>query len=386
MSESSRLTFRSLLPLAAAYGFFLLALSVDILLLYDVEFLAEGPPNFDTIYLLRTALIALSSGFLVFGLPQGRHKESDSGKVLKVEGQAPGSASVDGSRVIFSKKTEIYILWGLIALAMGFLLLFLIDAGAFYQFRKEDNFLEVGSAIAWFISAVVFFLAALVVYRSLGKAHRLIYLIPLFLGLASFLVSMEEISWFQRVFSVDTPEFIVANVRGEINFHNYATDEVENVYYLSTFLAFIFFPFAARKIKLDRVSPLARLFVPSQFVVLASSLAIAYNYDMWNILFTQLSFFVTVFILFVLIKEANENGRIPVSIIALVGTICLSQGLFLIFGDRFVRPWDVTEYKELFIPLGVVLYSVEVFQRLALVLNSESNSSGRAINLHPGTE
>lgn len=379
MSETVRPRLRTLFPLAASYGFFLLALSVDILLLYDVGLLAEGPPIFDTIYLLRTALIALSSGLLVFGLAAGWHKDSDPAKDLKVEGREPISASADGSGTYFSKKIKKYILWGLIILAAGFLLLFLTDAHAFYQLRKEDNILEVCSALVWFFDALVFFRAAIRLFPVRDKVHRLVYLIPLILGLASFLVSMEEISWFQRVFSLDTPDFIVENVREEINFHNYATDEVENVYYLSTFLAFIFLPFVAQRLDFHRVPPWVRVFIPCKFVVLASSLAIAYNYDMWNILFTQLSFFITVFILLIMIKEAYRNGQMPISMITLVGIICLSQGLFLIFGDRFVRPWDVTEYKEFFIPLGVILYSLDLSPRVKVAANSQTSNALRRV-------
>ena len=160
MSESARPSLKDLFPMAAAYGFFLLAFTVDILLLYDVGILAEGPPIFDTIYLLRTALIVLSSGLLVFGLATAGHKASDSEMVFEYENEAPGAAPADSSRVIILKKTEKYVLWGLIALSAGFLLLFLIDARAFYQLRIEDNILEITSAVAWFFSALVFFRAA----------------------------------------------------------------------------------------------------------------------------------------------------------------------------------------------------------------------------------
>jgi hypothetical protein len=47
---------------------------------------------------------------------------------------------------------------------------------------------------------------------------------------------------------------------------------------------------------------------------------------------------------------------------ALVVTV--SQVLFLAFGDHFVRLWDVTEFQEFFIALGLLALAMEGSSRL----------------------
>ena len=361
-----RLTLKSLLPLAGAYVVFLMALSIDILLLYDTGLLEEGPPRFELIYLIRTGLVALSSGLLVFGLARGWLTVQDSERFLKGTEGGSSQGWTAGPEPVFSKKYRYVILWGTIVMGAGFLTLFIADPRAFYLFGKEDNFIEVGSALIWFLGGLLFLRLAYLSIRSHGHFRRTRILLPLLLGLVCVLVSLEEISWFQRVFSLETPSFMVENVREEINFHNYATDEVEIVYYLSTFLSFILLPFAVHRINNLRIPDPIRFFIPSRVVVLASALAVAYNYDMWNILFIQFSFFVTLFILLTDIKDAISAGRIPWAVISLVLLTGLSQGLFLFLGDRFVRTWDVTEYKEFIIPLAVFVYSFEVSKRFAV--------------------
>ena len=38
-------------------------------------------------------------------------------------------------------------------------------------------------------------------------------------------------------------------------------------------------------------------FTPSRLIIFVSAIAMAYNYEMWNIIFIQMSFFMTLFIL-----------------------------------------------------------------------------------------
>lgn len=37
---------------------------------------------------------------------------------------------------------------------------------------------------------------------------------------------------------------------------------------------------------------------------------------------------------------------------------------FLVYGENFYRLWDVTEYKELFIPLAFFIYSLSVYRQV----------------------
>jgi hypothetical protein len=40
-----------------------------------------------------------------------------------------------------------------------------------------------------------------------------------------------------------------------------------------------------------------------------------------------------------------------------------SQIAFIILNDKLGRSWDLTEYRELFIPLGYLVYTLDIFQR-----------------------
>ena len=78
----------------------------------------------------------------------------------------------------------------------------------------EDNWGEYGTFIYWlfssFILAWVFFR-----YQDFRKPGYLVF------ALVAFLIAMEEISWGQRIFNIETPGFFFTNnYQGELNLHN----------------------------------------------------------------------------------------------------------------------------------------------------------------------
>ncbi len=89
----------------------------------------------------------------------------------------------------------------------------------------------------------------------------------------------------------------------------------------------------------------------------------AYNYDMWNVPFMQLSFFITLFILFHYawhMRAIDTSYLLP----TLITVYVLTQVLFLKYGYRLIREFEVTEYKEFFIPLSFLVYSIDVLLRV----------------------
>ena len=176
---------------------------------------------------------------------------------------------------------------------------------------------------------------------------------------------MEELSWFQRYLGVEAPALFEGNDKGEINFHNFATDESENLYYPGFFVGFVVVPFLFERGGVPGWLLGLEAFVPSRPVVLASALPVAYNYDMWNVVTTQTAFFVTVLILSVYAWQAWRGGGRRALVLAVLGTVVVTQGVFLALGDRFVRLHDVTEYKELLIPVAILLYALEVGRQVA---------------------
>jgi hypothetical protein len=61
--------------------------------------------------------------------------------------------------------------------------------------------------------------------------------------------------------------------------------------------------------------------------------------------------------------RAREFGETGLAL-AMTAVIIAAQFLFLVHGDRFIRIWDITEYKELYIAAGLFLWAVGVFEQL----------------------
>ena len=124
-----------------------------------------------------------------------------------------------------------------------------------------------------------------------------------------FLIAMEEVSWFQRVLSVETPDALDSNAQGELNFHNFATGLSENGYYFGAFLALMIVPLALQAFRLELPGPLAP-FAPTPVVALASAQAFAFNFDMWDIFLSQIAFYGAVAVLMLwVIHEVDPGDR-----------------------------------------------------------------------------
>jgi len=75
-----------------------------------------------------------------------------------------------------------------------------------------------------------------------------------------------------------------------------------------------------------------RVVAPSRVVAMACAPMAALNFDMWNIIPIQMTFWMTVF------------G---------------AQMVFLVLGHSFERQWDVTEYKESYISVGFFVFALQ---------------------------
>lgn len=111
----------------------------------------------------------------------------------------------------------------LLALLGAFAWLEARHPGLYYQSVQEDQALEWASFWSFFIAGGVFALGA-------WRQRRTTRALPWFLaGLALFslFVAMEEISWGQRVFGLQPPDYFLAqNYQQEINLHNLASSDL----------------------------------------------------------------------------------------------------------------------------------------------------------------
>jgi hypothetical protein len=351
--EPRRILTARWLRLLLAFSAGSAAILLDVLVL-RMSLLAEGPPAYTPFHLLRTALMAACSGLLV-----GTVRRS-------VSLPTPGAGTVATCQVSRSTPVRTFpngVFWIVCVVSLLLLGLFLYDPYEFFVLGSEDHPVETLSAVMCFIASAACAVVAWTLLRE-TDAGMGVCSAACALSVGMFLIGMEEISWFQRILSYPTP-FFLQNEQKEMNFHNFATGYFENLYYCGMFVLLIVAPFVADETRWLRRWKPAFFYVPSRGILYVAAWAFAYNYDMWNQLTTQLCFFVT---LFILIQDARRAAH-PAPRWALgflTVAFAVTQGLFLIFGHRSVRVWDVTEYKEFLLPLAVVIYSLELVQQAKL--------------------
>lgn len=377
---------RSLVPRVLLSLFFFLAIAsaiaVDRIWL-RLPILAEYPPAFSPVYLARTGLICL-------------------GAVCFVTSVAPATASINWQRLwdhwgqisypvgvgslsfrVVPRRTVLTVL-GMELLCLGFVMLFLRNPGLFSWLALEWHPVEVFSAAFLFCSSGVFARTALRLHSGGKETRGLSVWIAGAFALLFFLVAMEEVSWFQGVLKIPTPAAFQGNSQGELNLHNFVTSDAENAYYFSTFLLLVLGPFLVHEAGWFRGSPVIRRFVPSRVLVAVAAPMVAFNYDMWNGVLTQLTFFLSVWILLYYLRASwtSTPGRqIFSSVLALV---LFCQGVFLLNGSHFKRLWDITEYKELLIPLACCFYAAEVWRQVSKPLPCDDRDADLALVLQPG--
>ena len=253
------------------------------------------------------------------------------------------------------------VLTSLLMLAF-FVAVFLVSPGAFNALSLEDGSVEWVSALLPIAASLL--LTWRGVWLLLDRQGRgkggWTGMILLLSAALLFVLGMEEISWMQRVFGIATPEALKSNIQGEINFHNFATNQIGAAHKIIGFVVLILLPF------LNIVLPLAGVteLMPGRAVVLVSAPLAAFNYNGWDSLLFQATTYLTLAIVVYLACLAWREKRRAEAMfcVLLAASIAGAQGLFLTLGDRFVRIWDVTEYKELFIALGLFVWAVETWR------------------------
>jgi hypothetical protein len=267
--------------------------------------------------------------------------------------------SLMNSRIVSFENS---VVLGIILTAFISLIIFIASPTTFNQLSKEDNLVEWSSSIFAFMSCL-FSIACLVRCQYFLYVPKITKLTVLFFAIIFFLISMEEISWFQRVFEIKTPELLIGNLRNEqneFNLHNVATNKTENVYYISAFLFLVMCPFLRSVFPFITLNNYINFFTPRSLTIIPGAIGAAYNYNMWDNPFMQVTFFgsTITLLLFALFCKKRTDKVIAIFTLLL---IVITQVVFLTYGSRFIRNWDVTEYKELFIPLGFFLYSLSLF-------------------------
>jgi hypothetical protein len=253
--------------------------------------------------------------------------------------------------------------WGAfagIATHVVFVALFLAAPALFNTLVMEDQPVENASALLWFIAGALTLLAALRLHRQPDYARGPFWLL---LGSSALFIlcGMEEVSWFQRVLHIETPAAVErVNMQGELNLHNLSTHPTENVFYNGMVVLLVIVPAlcALNVIRLERWD--LGVAIPRPYLVVIGVLTTAWNFSKWNIPLFQLSLFISVLLTAVLaMRMSNSPSR--ALLLTAAGATIAGQAIFLIFGENFIRDWDVSEYREMFIPMGCFMWSCNVF-------------------------
>ena len=307
---------------------------------------ADRPPNFD-IHSVGRSLLALVLSALII-LP-----------FLKESGTSRLAPRLGASQRLLA--------WSSLAMCAAFAALFVASPELFSAFAREDHSVEWASALALFVASGLLLWSA----ARFWKARRsmtplgatLCTLGALLFAGALFVVGMEEISWMQRVFDIQTPTVLIEeNQQKELNFHNLFTNVFELLYYGGGFVFLILLPFLVEAAPLPKLlKPVAPL-LPGRFALAISAPLASFNYDMWHLLPIKMMVILTVVILVRLASRVESRAEAAFfSACALL--VVLSQVLLLALGDQLIRMWDPTEYKELIIALGFACYAGEVVWR-----------------------
>lgn len=321
----------------------------------------EGSSCLDKLYAIQTFLIMLSSLFFVVFVVKLT-------TILQYQ-------EVDSYFDTFRN----CIKWGVLLLSVLFLLIFVFMPRIFDLMCLEDGLIENLSMVLHLLSCWVFIFIFLLFLKK-DIEHRWVYMTTLLtFAFVFFVMGMEEVSWCQRYLSIKTPEVFRANMQGEINLHNFATETVENIYYFSTFLFFAVFSFVYDKTHLSKGNKCISFFIPSRFILFISAILLAYNYEPWPFpVYIQFGFFITLHILVHYVwsafKGVNDLSKEKYYLSALLTVYILTQALLIVRGNTFLRSWDTTEYKEFFIPLSFFIYSLEVLHKVSHV-NSQKIST-----------
>lgn len=125
-----------------------------------------------------------------------------------------------------------------LGLSLFFLASIILEKG--YDLTLEDGIFENLTAV-FYVTGSLFCFTGFIRNRRRGPWPARYFL----LGWAAllFFLGMEEISWGQRVFGVETPEFLASrNLQNETNLHNLSTLDFNRLFYSSVFLVGVALP------------------------------------------------------------------------------------------------------------------------------------------------
>ena len=137
----------------------------------------------------------------------------------------------------------------------------------------------------------------------------------------------------------------------------------ETIYYFGAFVCLVVIPlsyFIAPRLTERRY---IGVFIPRLSIAILGAFACVYNFDMWDAVLTQFAFYGSMSILFFLCIRCQRPYDRGLLVACLISAV-LGQAIYLSRGPSYARLWEITEYKEFFIPLAFFIYCIDVARRV----------------------
>lgn len=364
-----------------AVGMFIIGALIDPLL--GSSLTADVHPDFGLAGLLKMTCSVLSALFFVEGLVLIKYRvqpspsKSTTQEKLIPDAEGWGAVGILTVSLFDSVKRPIKLLtikesiiWMVLTLSSSFSFGLLSVPWLFSLLGKEDGFIERLSVWLWFLCCGIL-LYVLFRFQRAPIRQRKGYLFGLLaLFVTCFFIGMGKVSWLHHLFSVKAAQAFAGNFQETFSLLHTSSYPSQNLFHLVAFLFLIALPFLHDQTSLLKRSETISFFIPSRFILLVSSIMVAYNYGMWNLLWTQWGFFVTLFILlYYAWSYSTSTERISLPLV-LLGFVAATQSILLLNGGAISQAGVVQNYKELFIPLAFLFYSLEVLQKTGMVCHA----------------
>lgn len=182
-----------------------------------------------------------------------------------------------------------------------------------------------------------------------------------------FVVCMEEISWGQRLFDIQSSDFFLSNtLQQETNLHNLNTNLSERLFYLAGFTLLVLLPFFRtsisalfakfKKMRLADFLPDQWFVLPFSFISGYMSMNLYHDPSMTIILTATL----LVLVWFAMHWIDRKNLAKASLYISAIFIVLAMAAVFLLFNYEAasIRSWARKEYLEFFIALGILSWAV----------------------------
>ncbi|MGI6278496.1 MAG: hypothetical protein ACOYJ8_01640 [Patescibacteria group bacterium] len=243
------------------------------------------------------------------------------------------------------------VFWLPLFLTLAFFIFRIINRQKYFLLIQEDGLVEYLQSF-FYLAATIF--SVIIANRLLKKGQKKLALIYLFFSLGLFFIAGEEVSWGQRIFGLDNPDFFAQhNTQEEISIHNLGP--IQDLLHFGYILVGFFgaFAYSLAQPILKRYPKLKEnnnqlLFLPQPI--------------------TKLYFFLVALFYFIFdyIREPLIEllAKIPISTIDHIGRDTL---IWLKVNHLFIRDW-VNPYDqevfELILALGMLIFILKNWQRV----------------------